>query len=176
MIREPSGTPSGAERSHVDDEQDADFAANAHVWEEAIEQDDRPLSTALGSNKSAAPSLLNARSKKTAAWADPDDQNIQVSLASDKRLRKLRGGPQEDQIGGRDYEARLRRQYGFGLSVQCIVLILIAYVPGTRECTLFQNGQRQLETEFTKGNGDALHNRQNLWCLNQTPRHPSLMF
>ena len=49
--------------------------------------------------------------KKRPAWVDPDDLDVQVSLASDKRLRKLRDTAAEDEIGGRDYERRLRRQF-----------------------------------------------------------------
>ncbi|KZT24383.1 WD40 repeat-like protein [Neolentinus lepideus HHB14362 ss-1] len=51
------------------------------------------------------------KSRKAPAWTDPDDQQIQVSLASDKRLRKLRDAPSEDLVGGREYERRLRRQF-----------------------------------------------------------------
>ncbi|KAG6371535.1 WD40-repeat-containing domain protein [Boletus reticuloceps] len=43
--------------------------------------------------------------------SDPDDSNIQVSLTSHTRLRKLRDAPAEDTVGGREYERRLRRQY-----------------------------------------------------------------
>jgi U3 small nucleolar RNA-associated protein 18 len=49
--------------------------------------------------------------KKGPAWVDPDDLDVQVSLASNKRLRKLRDTAAEDEIGGRDYERRLRRQF-----------------------------------------------------------------
>jgi U3 small nucleolar RNA-associated protein 18 len=43
-------------------------------------------------------------------WADPDDERLRVSIASDKRLRKLRVEESEDVIAGNDYETRLRRQ------------------------------------------------------------------
>ena len=49
--------------------------------------------------------------KKGPAWVDPDDLDVQVSLASNKRLRKLRDTAAEDEVGGRDYERRLRRQF-----------------------------------------------------------------
>lgn len=62
--------------------------------------------------KSGINSFLTSNHRK-AAWVDPDDINIQVSLSSDKRLRKLRDTIEDDTIGGKDYEARLRRQYGF---------------------------------------------------------------
>ncbi|TFK48043.1 WD40 repeat-like protein [Heliocybe sulcata] len=51
------------------------------------------------------------KSRKAPAWADPDDQQIHVSLSSNKRLRKLRDAPTEDTVGGREYERRLRRQF-----------------------------------------------------------------
>ncbi|KAF7982399.1 hypothetical protein HWV62_28497 [Athelia sp. TMB] len=52
-----------------------------------------------------------ASSSKAPAWVDPDDATLQVSLAADKRLRKLRDAPDDDALGGREYERRLRRQY-----------------------------------------------------------------
>ncbi|KIJ45214.1 hypothetical protein M422DRAFT_167177 [Sphaerobolus stellatus SS14] len=70
--------------------------------EETQNQDDQ--------NRVGLGALSSSKGKK-AAWADPDDATIQVSLTSDKRLRKLRDTTEEDTIGGRDYEARLRRQY-----------------------------------------------------------------
>ncbi|KAI0367456.1 hypothetical protein BV20DRAFT_950183 [Pilatotrama ljubarskyi] len=50
-------------------------------------------------------------SRKASAWTDADDANLEVSLATDKRRRKLRDALAEDTVGGRDYERRLRRQY-----------------------------------------------------------------
>lgn len=55
--------------------------------------------------------LIPPKGRKTPAWTDPDDTTLQVSLASDKRLRKLRDAPSDDAVGGREYERRLRRQY-----------------------------------------------------------------
>ncbi|EZG04460.1 hypothetical protein H106_05380 [Trichophyton rubrum CBS 735.88] len=46
-----------------------------------------------------------------AAWEDSDDDRIRVSLADNERLRKLRLHEGEDVIGGREYIARLRRQF-----------------------------------------------------------------
>ncbi|KAG5727403.1 putative U3 small nucleolar RNA-associated protein 18 [Termitomyces sp. T112] len=51
--------------------------------------------------------LLNSR--KPPAWIDPSDPPS-VSLAT-SRLRKLRDAPTEETLSGREYEARLRRQY-----------------------------------------------------------------
>jgi U3 small nucleolar RNA-associated protein 18 len=55
--------------------------------------------------------LKPASSRKAPAWTDPDDTTLKVSLASDKRLRKLRDAPSDDTVGGREYERRLRRQF-----------------------------------------------------------------
>ncbi|OAL72171.1 small nucleolar ribonucleoprotein complex subunit [Trichophyton violaceum] len=46
-----------------------------------------------------------------AAWEDSDDDRIRVSLADNERLRKLRLHEGEDVIGGREYIARLGRQF-----------------------------------------------------------------
>ncbi|KAI0271680.1 WD40 repeat-like protein [Gloeopeniophorella convolvens] len=51
------------------------------------------------------------KSRKAPAWTDPDDANLEVSLASSARLRKLRDAPEEDAVSGREYERRLRRQF-----------------------------------------------------------------
>ena len=50
-------------------------------------------------------------SRKQPAWVDPDDSALQVSLTSDKRRRKLRDSLLDDNVGGREYERRLRRQF-----------------------------------------------------------------
>ena len=55
--------------------------------------------------------LARKSQKREPAWVDPDDLDARVSLASNKRLRKLRDTAAEDEIGGRDYERRLRRQF-----------------------------------------------------------------
>ncbi|EGN94195.1 hypothetical protein SERLA73DRAFT_115150 [Serpula lacrymans var. lacrymans S7.3] len=54
---------------------------------------------------------LSSKGRKAPAWMDPDDANIQISLASNNRLRKMRDAPSDDTVGGREYERRLRRQY-----------------------------------------------------------------
>ncbi|CAE6472570.1 unnamed protein product [Rhizoctonia solani] len=55
--------------------------------------------------------LSASSSRKKAAWVDPDDSQLDISIASDRRLRKLRDNAAEDTISGRDYETRLRRQF-----------------------------------------------------------------
>lgn len=53
-------------------------------------------------------------SKKPSAWADDDDTTTGAGvslLKGHSRLRKLRQAVDEDVIGARDYETRLRRQF-----------------------------------------------------------------
>ncbi|CAE6430462.1 unnamed protein product [Rhizoctonia solani] len=57
------------------------------------------------------PFLSASSSRKKAAWVDPDDNQLDISIASDRRLRKLRDSAVEDTISGREYETRLRRQF-----------------------------------------------------------------
>lgn len=45
------------------------------------------------------------------AWADSEDERIVISLASDKRLRKLRLTENEDLIPGKVYIKRLQQQF-----------------------------------------------------------------
>ena len=49
--------------------------------------------------------------RKTSVWTDSDDYNIQVSLAADKRRRKLRDAVIDDTVDGCEYERRLRREF-----------------------------------------------------------------
>ncbi|MCJ1287700.1 hypothetical protein MMC26_007052 [Xylographa opegraphella] len=45
------------------------------------------------------------------AWIDSDDERINVSLASNPRLRKLRISESEDIVNGKEYVKRLRQQF-----------------------------------------------------------------
>lgn len=56
-----------------------------------------------------AASSSKAQGKKP-AWTDPDDGGVEIDIAADSRLRKLRRTADEDVVGGRDYEGRLRAQ------------------------------------------------------------------
>lgn len=49
--------------------------------------------------------------RKPSAWEDADDTQMEVSLVTNKRRRKLRDALLEDTVDGRDYERRLRRQF-----------------------------------------------------------------
>ena len=63
--------------------------------------------------KQKTPPLKSQKSKTgRAAWVDPDDEPLTISLAnSNPRARKLRDAPDEDVISGKEYESRLRRQF-----------------------------------------------------------------
>lgn len=57
------------------------------------------------------------RNLRQAAWHDPADETLQISLQGQKRLRKLRDSAAEDVVSGLEYESRLRRQ--------CVALSLL---------------------------------------------------
>jgi U3 small nucleolar RNA-associated protein 18 len=109
-----SGLKSPIEHTHVD----ADDDQGASDDDQPSASDGLPSrepsavsgsSVSLPKRPSALASTLR-KSKKAPAWVDPDDAELQVSLANDNRLRKLRDAPDEDVIAGKDYELRLRRQ------------------------------------------------------------------
>ena len=54
--------------------------------------------------------MPKTRNIRQAAWYDPADEELQISLQGQKRLRKLRDAAAEDIVSGLDYENRLRRQ------------------------------------------------------------------
>ncbi|GAA5906780.1 WD40 repeat domain-containing protein [Sporobolomyces salmoneus] len=56
-------------------------------------------------------SVLKSRNIRQAAWYDPADEELQISLQGQKRLRKLRDAAAEDVVSGLEYENRLRRQF-----------------------------------------------------------------
>ena len=99
----PAVLPSGSEDE--DESAQSDDSPKSPVWGSGSDSED-------GLEVEPAPTLPEPKGrKKGPAWADPDDLGVQVSLASNKRLRKLRDTAAEDEIGGRDYERRLRRQF-----------------------------------------------------------------
>lgn len=53
---------------------------------------------------------MRTRNLRQAAWFDPADEELQISLQGEKRLRKLRDAAAEDVVSGLEYESRLRRQ------------------------------------------------------------------
>lgn len=82
-----------------------------HDAQEDASGDDGASSSSEASS-SKEPVAWTAKSgKKAAAWSDPSDAHITVSLAGDKRLRKLRDAPTEDDVNGKTYESKLRRKW-----------------------------------------------------------------
>ncbi|KZO99627.1 WD40 repeat-like protein [Calocera viscosa TUFC12733] len=59
----------------------------------------------------SAPHTLALSTHKKAAWTDPSDSALTVSLSTSNRLRKLRNTAEEDSVSGKEYELRLRRQF-----------------------------------------------------------------
>ncbi|GAA5899714.1 hypothetical protein JCM6882_005420 [Rhodosporidiobolus microsporus] len=68
-------------------------------------------STALIPSSSKPKPTLKSRNLRQAAWYDPADEDLQISLQGQKRLRKLRDAADEDVVSGLEYESRLRRQF-----------------------------------------------------------------
>ncbi|KAF8139808.1 WD40-repeat-containing domain protein [Boletus edulis] len=95
---------------HDENESGADIAIEEEPLPHEPETVDDTAITESGQESSLG-NILRSKSRKAPAWVDPDDSNIQVSLTSHTRLRKLRDAPAEDTVGGREYERRLRRQY-----------------------------------------------------------------
>ncbi|KAI9059535.1 WD40 repeat-like protein [Trametes sanguinea] len=108
--------PSEEHDFFVDD--GADYGASGefnNVVDEELFAVDEPHGDEGEGSSSMAPQSAKHSEPKTArkpsAWQDEDDATLAVSLATDKRRRKLRDALAEDTVGGRDYERRLRRQY-----------------------------------------------------------------
>ncbi|KII86251.1 hypothetical protein PLICRDRAFT_114618 [Plicaturopsis crispa FD-325 SS-3] len=98
----------GAAGSAADIEEDVDREDES----EADDDDDIPED---GREKHAVEpepgEPIPSKARHAPAWTDPDDTTLHISLAADKRLRKLRDAVSEDAVGGREYERRLRRQF-----------------------------------------------------------------
>jgi len=103
----PVAVPSGSD----DEEEDGDEGAQSDADPRTLNPESEPDSEEEFEVEPTPTPLASKSQKKGPAWVDPDDLDVQVSLASDKRLRKLRDTAAEDEIGGRDYERRLRRQF-----------------------------------------------------------------
>ncbi|KAG6887997.1 hypothetical protein C0995_011102 [Termitomyces sp. Mi166 len=88
------------ELDNENDDQDDDAEARDSEAESSSSSPSRPRSP---------PPKPSLKSRKPPAWVDPSDPPT-VSLAA-SRLRKLRDAPTEEALSGREYEARLRRQY-----------------------------------------------------------------
>jgi hypothetical protein len=49
--------------------------------------------------------------RKRPAWVDDDDEQVLVSLAAEKRIRKLRKTEDDDLVTGAEYTQRLRERF-----------------------------------------------------------------
>lgn len=98
-----SAIPSSSHDSGSGEDEDA----SEHGSEDDADEDEDDEQQAQEPQTSNPPS----KPRKPPAWDDPDDTTLRVSLATDKRLRKLRDDPEEDTVGGHEYERRLRRQF-----------------------------------------------------------------
>lgn len=94
----------GEEAEQSESEEESDAAVSASSEADASDEDADSDSPEVGM-ASAGPS------RQGPAWVDPDDAKLSVSLASNKRLRKLRDALAEDEVGGKEYERKLRRQF-----------------------------------------------------------------
>ncbi|BGP34186.1 U3 snoRNP protein [Rhodotorula toruloides] len=81
----------------------ANFDSDEAASEEDSEEEDRQVS--------APKPAMRTRNLRQAAWFDPADEELQISLQGEKRLRKLRDAAAEDVVSGLEYESRLRRQF-----------------------------------------------------------------
>lgn len=102
----PVAAPSGSE-----DEEGGDESVQSDVNSQIPNPESEPDSEEEFEAEPTPTPLVSRSQKMGPAWVDIDDVDVQVSLASDKRLRKLRDTAAEDEISGRDYERRLRRQF-----------------------------------------------------------------
>jgi U3 small nucleolar RNA-associated protein 18 len=100
--------------SGLDDEAEQDDASDNDDEDDSTKTFPSPPSPSGSSttlDHPPKPSQTQKRPKATtSAWQDPDDSTLKVSLLSN-RLRKLRDGPGEEEVDGKDYERRLRRQF-----------------------------------------------------------------
>jgi U3 small nucleolar RNA-associated protein 18 len=91
---------------HLEDESDDDSASSSG----SSSGSSSASSTHLDEYAAGGGSSSIAQGKKP-AWTDPDDGGMEIDIAADSRLRKLRRTADEEVVGGRDYEVRLRAQY-----------------------------------------------------------------
>ncbi|KAF9814812.1 hypothetical protein IEO21_04920 [Rhodonia placenta] len=113
FVDDAAGERSDADRdAHLDvrNDQSDDDASSRHSDAEGQSKDSSDAEDSPSESEDEPPTW-SRRAGKGPAWEDPDDPTLQVSLAQDKRRRKLRDAASEDVVGGREYERRLRRQF-----------------------------------------------------------------
>ncbi|KAL0572276.1 U3 snoRNP protein [Marasmius crinis-equi] len=94
-----------------DEEQIAGPSSASSSSESSVSESESDSDSSSSSRTSSADLSVKKKSRKSkaSAWIDPSDPTT-VSLSS-KRLRKLRDAPHEEELHGREYESRLRRQF-----------------------------------------------------------------
>lgn len=125
----PEAGPSGSTYAALDDDFElSDGEEDQLAVEHSDDETDDDSASSSGSSNSSASSThsddyaagVGSSSKsqgKKPAWTDPDDGGMEIDIAADSRLRKLRRTVDEEIVGGRDYEGRLRAQYVWSPSV-----------------------------------------------------------
>lgn len=77
--------------------------------EEESEEEEEVIAAGFSISRKRTEPVAIAESK--AAWVDEDDEEIEVDLTSQNRLRKLRQTQGETVVSGREYMHRLREQH-----------------------------------------------------------------
>ncbi|GAA5880998.1 hypothetical protein JCM3774_003063 [Rhodotorula dairenensis] len=99
-----AGLGQGLDAGEEDDDDDASS-------EDGLDSDaDRGAGAERALAEQAKAPALRSRNLRQAAWFDPADEQLQISLVGQKRLRKLRDAEGEDVVNGLEYETRLRKQ------------------------------------------------------------------
>ena len=84
-------------------EQDRDEDGQSDIDPQTPNLESEPGSEGGPGERPTPTPLALGSQKKGLAWIDPDDLDVQVSLASEKRHCKLRETAAEDEIDSRDY-------------------------------------------------------------------------
>ncbi|KAG6856135.1 hypothetical protein H0H87_007195 [Tephrocybe sp. NHM501043] len=105
FVDDGAGVPQSENDGEADEKADSNDDDDSHPEDSDVESSASSSSTT--EIKPTPNPLLKPR--KAPAWTDPSDPPS-VSLSA-PRLRKLRDAPSEKTLSGREYEARLRRQY-----------------------------------------------------------------
>lgn len=103
----PTASTSTALEGELDEGSDAELGDDGSSEDDLESDNEGALAHQQQQQKKPA---LRSRNLRQAAWFDPADEHLQISLLGQKRLRKLRDGEDEDVVNGLEYENRLRRQ------------------------------------------------------------------
>ncbi|KWU45929.1 WD40 repeat-like protein [Rhodotorula sp. JG-1b] len=104
----PTASTSTALEGELDEGSDAELGDDGSSEDDLESDNEGALAHQQQQQKKP---VLRSRNLRQAAWFDPADEHLQISLLGQKRLRKLRDGEDEDVVNGLEYENRLRRQF-----------------------------------------------------------------